>query len=154
MLIGVALGSWNHGQACCAGSRIFVQAGIYDEFLKRFTARTEAIRVGDPFGEGVDQGPQISQIQYDVRAFPHLPPSSSWVIVLLPLWACFYSLLPRALVLRKYQHDVILFFLSSNHHDVVLLSLSLTSTSSLPSCLSRRLHAPTAMYPSLPSFPH
>ncbi|KAF5319776.1 hypothetical protein D9611_012889 [Ephemerocybe angulata] len=56
---------WNHGQACCAGSRIFVQAGIYDEFLKRFTEKAKAIKVGDPFGAGVDQGPQVSQIQYD-----------------------------------------------------------------------------------------
>ncbi|KAH6904624.1 aldehyde dehydrogenase [Coprinopsis sp. MPI-PUGE-AT-0042] len=56
---------WNHGQACCAGSRIFVQSGIYDEFLKRFTERTAAIRVGDPFGTETDQGPQVSDIQYE-----------------------------------------------------------------------------------------
>jgi aldehyde dehydrogenase (NAD+) len=56
---------WNHGQTCCAGSRIFVQEGIYDEFLKRFTERAKAIKIGNPFGEGVDQGPQVSQIQYD-----------------------------------------------------------------------------------------
>ena len=61
--------SWNHGQACCAGSRIFVQAGIYDEFLKRFSAKASSIKVGDPFGEGTDQGPQVSQIQYDVCSF-------------------------------------------------------------------------------------
>jgi len=58
--------SWNHGQACCAGSRIFVQDGIYDEFVKRFTEKARAIKIGDPFSEGVDQGPQVSQIQYDV----------------------------------------------------------------------------------------
>jgi aldehyde dehydrogenase (NAD+) len=56
---------WNHGQTCCAGSRIFVQAGIYDEFLKRFTAKASAITVGDPFGKDIDQGPQVSQTQYD-----------------------------------------------------------------------------------------
>ncbi|KAJ2922163.1 hypothetical protein H1R20_g14933, partial [Candolleomyces eurysporus] len=56
---------WNHGQACCAGSRIFVQSGVYDEFLEKFTAKAKEIKLGDPFGEGVDQGPQISQIQYD-----------------------------------------------------------------------------------------
>lgn len=58
--------SWNQGQVCCAGSRIFVQAGIYDEFLKRFTAKAQSIKVGDPFGKGIDQGPQVSKIQYDV----------------------------------------------------------------------------------------
>jgi hypothetical protein len=47
---------WNHGQACCAGSRIFVRAGIYDEFLKRFTAKAKSIKLVDPFGKGVDQG--------------------------------------------------------------------------------------------------
>ncbi|KAJ6526796.1 aldehyde dehydrogenase domain-containing protein [Mycena capillaripes] len=56
---------WNHGQACCAGSRIFVQAGIYDKFLAKFTERTAKINVGDPFEAGVDQGPQVSQQQYD-----------------------------------------------------------------------------------------
>ncbi|PPR03696.1 hypothetical protein CVT24_007417 [Panaeolus cyanescens] len=56
---------WNHGQACCAGSRIFVQAGIYDKFLEKFTAKAKSIRIGDPFGENIDQGPQVSQIQYD-----------------------------------------------------------------------------------------
>ncbi|KAF9033424.1 Aldedh-domain-containing protein [Hymenopellis radicata] len=48
--------------ACCAGSRIFVQSGIYDEFLKRFTECTKNIKVCDPFAEGIDQGPQVSAI--------------------------------------------------------------------------------------------
>ncbi|KAJ7097379.1 aldehyde dehydrogenase [Mycena epipterygia] len=56
---------WNHGQACCAGSRIYVQEGIYDAFLAALTAKTQAIRVGDPFALEVDQGPQISQGQFD-----------------------------------------------------------------------------------------
>lgn len=64
--------SWNHGQACCAGSRIFVQEGIYDEFVERFTAKTKELKLGDPFASDSYQGPQVSQIQYDVciyRAF-------------------------------------------------------------------------------------
>ncbi|KAF7378153.1 Aldehyde dehydrogenase [Mycena sanguinolenta] len=65
---------WNHGQACCAGSRIYVQEGIYDKFLEMLTERTKKISVGDPFKPGVDQGPQVSQQQYDVSVF--LPPSS------------------------------------------------------------------------------
>lgn len=44
-----------------------MQAGIYDEFLEKFTAKARAIKVGDPFGDAIDQGPQVSQIQYDVR---------------------------------------------------------------------------------------
>jgi len=58
--------SWNHGQCCCAGSRIFVQSGIYDEFLRRFTAKSQSIKLGDPFAGDSQQGPQISQIQFDV----------------------------------------------------------------------------------------
>ncbi|KAL1744645.1 aldehyde dehydrogenase domain-containing protein [Schizophyllum fasciatum] len=56
---------WNQGQVCAAGSRIYVQAGIYDKFLTAFTARARAIRVGDPFGADIDQGPQVCQQQYD-----------------------------------------------------------------------------------------
>lgn len=56
---------WNHGQCCCAGSRIFVQAGIYDEFLKKFTEKAKSIKVGDPFHKATSQGPQVSQIQFD-----------------------------------------------------------------------------------------
>jgi len=56
---------WNHGQTCCAGTRVFVQSGIYDEFLEKFTKRTKAIKVGDPFGKDVHQGPQVSKLQFD-----------------------------------------------------------------------------------------
>ncbi|KAI0059883.1 aldehyde dehydrogenase [Artomyces pyxidatus] len=56
---------WNHGQACCAGSRIFVQSGIYDKFLKAFTEKTLSLKLGDPFAEDSYQGPQVSKIQYD-----------------------------------------------------------------------------------------
>ncbi|KAG0699497.1 aldehyde dehydrogenase domain-containing protein [Suillus ampliporus] len=56
---------WNHGQACCAGSRIFVQEGIYDEFLKRFTEKTRSLKVGDPFAPDTFQGPQVSEIQFN-----------------------------------------------------------------------------------------
>jgi aldehyde dehydrogenase (NAD+) len=56
---------WNHGQACCAGSRIYVQASIYDEFLTKFTAKVESLKVGDPFATDTYQGPQVSELQYD-----------------------------------------------------------------------------------------
>ncbi|KAI6141255.1 aldehyde dehydrogenase [Pisolithus tinctorius] len=56
---------YNQGQSCVAGSRIFVQEGIYDEFLKLFTEKTRSIKVGDPFAPDTFQGPQISKIQYD-----------------------------------------------------------------------------------------
>ncbi len=39
----------NAGQVCLAGSRLFVQADIYDEFIERFKDRAEAMVLGDPF---------------------------------------------------------------------------------------------------------
>jgi len=61
----------NHGQACCAGSRVFVQEGIYDEFQKKFLEHVKTLKVGDPFEADTFQGPQISQIQYD-RIMGHI----------------------------------------------------------------------------------
>lgn len=56
---------FNHGQCCCAGTRIFVQEGIYDKFLEAFKQRSAKNKVGDPFQEETFQGPQVSQQQYD-----------------------------------------------------------------------------------------
>jgi len=56
---------FNHGQACNAGSRIYVEEDIYDEFLQKITESFKQIEVGDPFHESTFQGPQVSQIQYD-----------------------------------------------------------------------------------------
>ena len=70
--------SFNHGQTCCAGSRIFVQEGIYDEFLKRFTEKTRSLKVGDPFHPETFQGPQVSEVQFNVRL--RLRPSASYLI--------------------------------------------------------------------------
>lgn len=57
--------NFNHGQCCCAGSRVYVQAGIYDEFEKKLLAKYKSINVGDPFKQNTFQGPQVSQLQYD-----------------------------------------------------------------------------------------
>lgn len=56
---------YNHGQCCCAGSRIYVQEGIYDKFIEAFRARAQKNKVGDPFHDETFQGPQVSQLQYD-----------------------------------------------------------------------------------------
>ncbi|MCJ1266454.1 aldehyde dehydrogenase (NAD(P)(+)) ald5 [Lobaria immixta] len=56
---------YNHGQCCCAGSRIYVQESIYDKFVERFKQRAQKIVVGDPFDKDTFQGPQVSQLQYD-----------------------------------------------------------------------------------------
>lgn len=44
----------NAGQICLAGSRLFVQDTIYDEFLKRFVARAEQLKIGDPLVPGTN----------------------------------------------------------------------------------------------------
>ncbi|EPE07757.1 aldehyde dehydrogenase [Ophiostoma piceae UAMH 11346] len=56
---------FNHGQTCCAGSRVYVQEGIYDKFIAAFKIRAEQNKVGDPFLEETFQGPQVSQLQFD-----------------------------------------------------------------------------------------
>jgi len=54
---------FNHGQCCCAGSRLFVHAKIYDEFVERAVERTRQARLGDPFDPATTQGPQVSEEQ-------------------------------------------------------------------------------------------
>ena len=50
----------NQGQACIAGSRLLLQEGIADEFLRRFTALSRSIRLGDPLDEETEMGPLTS----------------------------------------------------------------------------------------------
>ncbi|WVQ81639.1 hypothetical protein IAT38_003763 [Cryptococcus sp. DSM 104549] len=56
---------FNHGQTCCAGSRIYVEKPIYEKFVKAFKEVTSKLQVGDPFAAATYQGPQVSQTQYD-----------------------------------------------------------------------------------------
>jgi aldehyde dehydrogenase (NAD+) len=55
----------NQGQCCIAGSRLYVQEGIYDEFIRRSTEAAAARTVGDPFSSKTDQGPQVDKGQFD-----------------------------------------------------------------------------------------
>jgi aldehyde dehydrogenase (NAD+) len=56
---------FNQGQACCAGSRLFVEDKVYDEFVDKSVARASRRTVGDPFDATTEQGPQIDCIQFD-----------------------------------------------------------------------------------------
>lgn len=55
----------NQGQVCCAGSRIFVQQKIYNEFADRLAEVTSRIRLGDPLQPDTTMGPLVSQEQYE-----------------------------------------------------------------------------------------
>jgi aldehyde dehydrogenase (NAD+) len=56
---------FNHGQCCCAGSRVFVEEKIYDKFVEKSGARARNRTVGDPFDPKTEQGPQVDQAQFD-----------------------------------------------------------------------------------------
>ncbi|MEA2179467.1 MAG: succinate-semialdehyde dehydrogenase / glutarate-semialdehyde dehydrogenase [Solirubrobacteraceae bacterium] len=49
----------NSGQTCISANRIYVQDGVYDEFVSAFTERAAALSVADGFTEGVNVGPLI-----------------------------------------------------------------------------------------------
>jgi succinate-semialdehyde dehydrogenase / glutarate-semialdehyde dehydrogenase len=49
----------NAGQTCVCANRIYVQEGVYDQFVEKFSAKVEALKVGNGFEEGVVQGPLI-----------------------------------------------------------------------------------------------
>ena len=54
---------FNQGQVCCAGSRIFVQEGIYDTFLEKLAEAFKKIKVGDPTKMETQMGAQINEGQ-------------------------------------------------------------------------------------------
>jgi len=56
---------FNQGQVCCAGSRVFVEEKVYDQFVEQSTARAKKRTVGDPFDAGTEQGPQVDRTQLD-----------------------------------------------------------------------------------------
>jgi aldehyde dehydrogenase (NAD+) len=56
---------FNQGQVCCAGSRVFVEDKIYDQFVEQSTTRAQKSTLGDPFDASTDQGPQVDQTQLD-----------------------------------------------------------------------------------------
>ena len=63
-LDGLQLGIlFNQGQVCCAGSRVFVQEGIYDKFVAAAVDAFQKIRVGDPLDPNTQMGSQINEGQ-------------------------------------------------------------------------------------------
>jgi aldehyde dehydrogenase (NAD+) len=54
----------NNGQICAAGSRIYVQDAIYDEFVQAFSERSSRAMHGDPVLPETTKGPVINSSQY------------------------------------------------------------------------------------------
>jgi len=54
----------NHGQCCCASSRAFVQAGIYDKFIEKLVVKAKARKLGNPLHDGTEQGPLVDEVQF------------------------------------------------------------------------------------------
>ncbi|MBO0854515.1 MAG: aldehyde dehydrogenase family protein, partial [Nocardia sp.] len=55
----------NSGQTCCAGTRIFVQRPIYDEFVDKLSAFADKLAVGDSLDPATKIGPLVSEQQLD-----------------------------------------------------------------------------------------
>lgn len=53
----------NSGQACIAGSRLFVERGIYDNFMSDLAEYTKKFKVGSGFDQSTNLGPLISDKQ-------------------------------------------------------------------------------------------
>jgi aldehyde dehydrogenase (NAD+) len=56
---------FNQGQCCCAGSRVFVEEKVYDEFVSRSTERAKRRVVGNPLDKKTEQGPQVDKDQFE-----------------------------------------------------------------------------------------
>src|SRR6201987_5912372 len=54
---------FNHGQCCCAGSRLYVENGIFDKVVEGVAARAEKIKVGSGMEPSTDMGPLVSEEQ-------------------------------------------------------------------------------------------
>jgi aldehyde dehydrogenase (NAD+) len=53
------------GQCCTAGSRLFVEQKIHQEFVERLAEKAKGRKIGDPLDPTTEQGPQVSQEQLD-----------------------------------------------------------------------------------------
>ncbi|MEA4814314.1 MAG: aldehyde dehydrogenase family protein [Oscillospiraceae bacterium] len=61
---GLQLGIlFNQGQVCCAGSRVFVQEGIYDKFVEEAVKCFNNVKVGMPWEQDTQMGSQINEGQ-------------------------------------------------------------------------------------------
>lgn len=55
----------NAGQTCVCANRFFVQSGVYDVFVEKFSARVAALSIGDGAAAGIEVGPLINPAAVD-----------------------------------------------------------------------------------------
>jgi phenylacetaldehyde dehydrogenase len=54
---------FNHGQCCCAGSRLYIEKSIFDEVVDGVSAKARKINVGPGWEASTDMGPLVSEEQ-------------------------------------------------------------------------------------------
>lgn len=52
----------NTGQVCLGTERLYVQRGIFDQFVERLGQKAKEFRMGDPFDKATTMGPLISEV--------------------------------------------------------------------------------------------
>ncbi|MDP5036666.1 MAG: aldehyde dehydrogenase [Alishewanella sp.] len=62
---GAVLAYFNQGEVCTCPSRLFIQEGIYEQFIARILERTLQIKRGNPLDSETMVGAQASQAQFD-----------------------------------------------------------------------------------------
>lgn len=56
---------YNKGEVCAAGSRLFLEGKIHDEFMGKLTERVKGLKVGDPMDKSTRMGPVVSKQQME-----------------------------------------------------------------------------------------
>ncbi|MEI6791221.1 MAG: aldehyde dehydrogenase family protein, partial [Myxococcaceae bacterium] len=56
---------FNHGQCCCAGSRLFVEQSVFEQVVAGVSKIAENISIGDGFDPSTEMGPLVSKEQFD-----------------------------------------------------------------------------------------
>ena len=56
---------FNHGQCCCAGSRLFIEQKVYDKIMPKLVEYSEKIKLGPGMDPATEMGPLVSSEQYE-----------------------------------------------------------------------------------------
>ncbi len=56
---------FNHGQCCCAGSRLFIERKVYDKVMPLLLDYSQKIKLGPGMDPGTEMGPLVSSEQFE-----------------------------------------------------------------------------------------